>query len=66
MTRVCGAPINCLLHAAAVVDRVPDPALASYRFLVQTWEAKQPLYEHMIRQLAESYVIVPTHDFVVF
>ena len=43
-----------------------DPALASYRFLTQTWEAKQPLYEHILGQLTESYVIVPTREFVIF
>ena len=66
MTRAFGLPINYLLHAADVVDPVSDPALSSYHFLVQTWEAKQPLYEYMIRQLAESYVIVPTQEFVQF
>ncbi len=58
--------MNYLLHAADVVDPPPDTALRSYRFLTQTWDQKRPLYEHMLQQLSETYVIVPTHQFVNF
>lgn len=58
------APVNYLLHAADVVDRVDDPVLRSYRFLTQTWEAKRPLYEHILVALTASYRIVPTAEFV--
>lgn len=66
-----GTPVNYLLHAADVVDlgaggAPVDPALSSYRFLIEPWARKRPLYEHMIRQLTESYVIVPTQEFVRF
>ncbi len=61
-----GIAVNYLLHAADVVDPPPDAALRSYRFLTQTWDQKRPLYEHMLRQLSETYVIVPTHEFVNF
>ncbi len=57
-------PINYLLHAADVIDAVPDPALASYRFLATPWSAKQPLYEHMLRQLSHVYELVPTNEFL--
>ncbi len=59
-----GVPINYLLHAADVVDGVTDPALASYKFLTQTWAEKQPIYEHMLASLSERYEIVPTREFV--
>ncbi len=55
-------PINYLLHAADVIDAVPDPALASYRFLAMPWSAKQPLYEHILRQLSQAYDLVPTAE----
>jgi peptidoglycan/xylan/chitin deacetylase (PgdA/CDA1 family) len=55
-------PINYLLHAADVIDAVPDPALASYRFLATPWSAKQPLYEHMLRQLSRAYELAPTAE----
>ncbi len=66
-----GTRINYLLHAADVVDLAADgatmdPALASYRFLAEPWTAKQLLYEHILGQLTESYVIVPTREFVIF
>ncbi len=57
-------PINYLLHAADVVDTVPDPALASYKFLVQPWAAKRPLYEHMLERLSAAYELVPTRELV--
>jgi hypothetical protein len=57
-------PINYLLHAADVIDAVPDPALASYRFLATPWSAKQPLYEHMLRRLSDEYEMVPTVEFI--
>ena len=59
-----GVPINYLLHAADVVDAVTDPALASYKFLTQTWAEKQPLYEHMLAALSERFELVPTREFV--
>jgi hypothetical protein len=58
------APVNYLLHAGDVLDRVDDPALRSYRFLTQSWEAKRPLYEYMLAALTASYRIVPTAEFV--
>jgi peptidoglycan/xylan/chitin deacetylase (PgdA/CDA1 family) len=57
-------PINYLLHAADVIDAVPDPALASYRFLATSWSQKKTLYEHMLRRLSEEYDIVPTTEFI--
>ncbi len=66
LSRARHVPINYLLHAADVVDPVVDPTLDSYRFLKQTWSAKQPLYEHMLQQLSETYVLVPTCKFVKF
>ena len=59
-----GVPMNYLLHAADVVDGVADPALASYKFLTQTWAEKQPLYEHMLAALSQRYELVPTREFV--
>ena len=59
-----GVPINYLLHAADVVDGGVDPALASYKFLTQTWAEKQPLYEHMLAALSERYELVPTREFL--
>lgn len=64
LARAKRVPINYLLHAADVIDAVPDPALASYRFLATSWPEKQTLYEHMLRQLSEAYEIVPTAKFV--
>jgi hypothetical protein len=55
-------PINYLLHAADVVDAVSDPALASYRFLTQSWAQKRPLYEHMLSRLSASYRLIPTKE----
>jgi peptidoglycan/xylan/chitin deacetylase (PgdA/CDA1 family) len=60
LAKACGVPVNYLLHAADVIEAVPDPALASYRFLSTPWSAKQPLYEHMLRQLSQAYQLVPT------
>jgi peptidoglycan/xylan/chitin deacetylase (PgdA/CDA1 family) len=57
-------PINYLLHAADVVDAVPDPALASYRFLTQSWDAKCALYEHMLGSLSATFHLVPTREFL--
>jgi hypothetical protein len=57
-------PINYLLHAADVVDPVTDPALASYKFLVQPWASKRPLYEHMLATLSAAYRLVPTVEFL--
>jgi len=59
-----GVPINYLLHAGDVVDAVADPALASYRFLVQPWDERRPLYEHMLARLSSAYQLVPTREFV--
>jgi hypothetical protein len=64
LLRAGRAPVNYLLHAADVLDRVDDPALRSYRFLSQTWEAKRPLYEHILAALTAVYCIVPTAEFV--
>jgi hypothetical protein len=64
MVRARRGPLNYLLHAGDVLDRVDDPALQSYRFLAQTWEAKRPLYEHMLDALTAAYRIVPTAEFV--
>jgi hypothetical protein len=57
-------PVNYLLHAADVVDSVPDPALASYTFLARAWPQKQPLYRHMLAELAKRFMLVPTRDYV--
>lgn len=64
LARVRQVPINYLLHAADVVDPVADPVLASYKFLVQPWTTKQPLYEHMLATLSAAYRIVPTREFL--
>jgi hypothetical protein len=64
LLRAQRTPVNYLLHAGDVLDRVDDPALRSYRFLTQTWEAKRPLYEHILAALTASYRIVPTAEFV--
>jgi peptidoglycan-N-acetylglucosamine deacetylase len=64
LVRGRGVPINYLLHAGDAVDAVADPALASYRFLVQPWESRQRLYEHMLAQLSAAYQLVPTREFV--
>jgi hypothetical protein len=66
LSRARATPLNYLLHAADVVDATTDPALRSYRFLTQTWAEKRPLYEYMLSQIAKTYVIVPTHEFVNF
>jgi len=57
-------PVNYLLHAADVIDGPMDPALVSYRFLNMTWQAKRPLYEHLLAALTEHYEIVPTRELV--
>lgn len=57
-------PINYLLHAADVIDAANDPALASYRFLAMPWASKQPLYEHMLRRLSQTYHLIPTAEFL--
>lgn len=59
-----GLPLNYLLHAADVIDPIEDPALASYRFLQQSWTAKRPLYEHMLARLSASYRLVPTKELI--
>lgn len=64
LARAGRVPVNYLLHAADVLDRVDDPALKSYRFLTQTWEAKRPLCEHILAALTAAYRIVPTAEFV--
>ncbi len=66
LARARRVPINYLLHAADVVDAVPDPALGSYRFLTQSWEEKRPLYEHILRTLSTAYRLVPTCEFLDF
>lgn len=64
LARARRVPINYLLHAADVIDAVPDPALHSYRFLATPWSDKQTLYEHMLRRLSEEYDLTPTAEFV--
>ena len=64
LVKAYSVPINYLLHAADVIDAVPDPALASYRFLTKPWSEKQPLYEHMLRQLSDEYELLPTVEFI--
>ncbi|OQA41900.1 MAG: Peptidoglycan deacetylase [Chloroflexi bacterium ADurb.Bin325] len=64
LARTRGVPVNYLLHAGDVVDAVADPALASYRFLVQPWAERRPLYEHMLARLSDAYQLVPTQEFV--
>lgn len=66
LSRARRVPVNYLLHAADVVDRADDAALRSYRFLNQGWAEKRPLYEYMLRQLTEAYVVLPTHEFLHF
>lgn len=56
--------MNYLLHAADVIDDVMDPALESYRFLTLSWEAKRPLYEHMLSSLSAAYRLIPTREFI--
>ena len=64
LSRARKVPVNYLLHAGDVLERVDDPVLRSYRFLTQTWEAKRPLYEHILATLTASYRMVPTAEFV--
>jgi hypothetical protein len=64
LAKASRVPINYLLHAADVIDAVPDPALASYRFLAAPWCAKQPLYEHMLSRLSQEYHLLPTAEFL--
>ena len=64
LSRALGTPVNYLLHAADVLERIDDPALSSYRFLTQSWAAKRPLYEHILAELTAGYRIVPTAEFV--
>lgn len=64
MAKARRVPVNYLLHGADVVDAVPDPALASYRFLTQSWREKQPLIEHMLAALSQSYRLAPTRELV--
>lgn len=64
LARARGVGVNYLLHAGDVVDRVADPALASYRFLVQPWAARQPVYEHILARLSAAYRLIPTCEFV--
>lgn len=64
LARARRVPVNYLLHAADVVDCVPDPALASYKFLARAWPRKQPLYRHMLAELSQHYQLVPTRDYV--
>ncbi len=65
LARARCVPINYLLHAADVIDAVPDPALASYRFLATPWSEKQALYEHMLRRLSQEYRMIPTAEFLI-
>lgn len=70
LARLRRTPINYLLHAADVVGPVTDPALASYRFLTQPWQAdggapgKEPLYAFMLAELSRHYRLVPTREWV--
>jgi peptidoglycan/xylan/chitin deacetylase (PgdA/CDA1 family) len=64
LARARRVPINYLLHAADVLDAVPDPALASYKFLMQPWEVKRPLYEHILERLSAAYRLIPTRELV--
>ncbi len=64
LARARGVPVNYLLHAGDVVDAMADPALASYRFLVQPWDSRRPLYEHMLARLSSAYQLVPTREFL--
>ncbi len=70
LTRLRRVPINYLLHAADAVGPVTDPALASYRFLTQPWEAaggavgKELLYASMLAELSRHYRLVPTREFI--
>ena len=64
LARMRGVPVNYLLHGADVVDAMPDPALASYKFLVEPWSQKQPLYEHILAALGANFRLVPTRDYV--
>ena len=60
----CNVPVNYLLHAADAIDPVADPALASYRFLTQSWEEKHALLDHMLSELAGKFRLVPTLEYV--
>lgn len=64
LARLRQVPVNYLLHGADPVNVVPDPALASYRFLTQPWARKKPLFEHMLTQLSRYYRLVPTRELV--
>lgn len=64
LARFRAVPVNYLLHGADVLDRVNDPALESYRFLQRSWADKEPLYRHMLADLASRYRLRCTRDFV--
>lgn len=64
LTLARGLSVNYLLHGADVIDAVNEPELRSYAFLTKSWEAKRPLYEHMLEQLAEHYRIMPTQELI--
>ncbi len=64
MARRRKMPINYLFHGADPVGPVSDPALASYRFLVQPWSHKKLLFEHILTQLGRHYRLMPTRELV--
>jgi hypothetical protein len=64
LAQIRSVPVNYLLHGADVLDRVNDPALESYRFLQRSWADKEPLYRHMLADLASRYRLRCTRDFV--
>jgi hypothetical protein len=64
LTVARGLPVNYLLHGADVIDAVNEPQLKSYGFLTKPWDAKRPLYQHMLSQLSKHYEILPTHELI--
>lgn len=54
--------VNYSLHAAEFIDSVNEPGLAHYKFLVQPWEEKRPVCEHILQRLSQFYDLMPTRE----
>ncbi len=64
LLRATRTPVNYSLHGADAVDRVDDPSVASFKFLVEEWETKRTVYDHILAKLAATYRMIPTRDLV--
>lgn len=64
LTTTCNVPVNYLLHAGDAIDATTAGALSSYRFLVQPWQEKEALLDHMLARLSAAYRLLPTIEYV--